>query len=105
MTDPGQLNRRLVLEAPVESPDGAGGVTRGYSAAAMLWASLEPLSARADVAAAAFGTNVTHRIRIRHRSDITLRHRLREGARVFRIVALRERGTRFLDIDAEERTD
>src|SRR5262245_35044756 len=30
MTAPGDLNRRLVLEAPVESEDGAGGVTRLY---------------------------------------------------------------------------
>src|SRR5437660_521088 len=29
MTAPGELNRRLVLEAPVESADGAGGVTLG----------------------------------------------------------------------------
>ena len=32
MTRPGDLNRRLVLEAPVETPDGTGGVTRGYAA-------------------------------------------------------------------------
>ena len=31
MIDPGELNRRLVLEAPVESADGAGGVTRSYA--------------------------------------------------------------------------
>ena len=30
---------------------------------------------------------------------------LRDGARVFRIVAIRERERRFLDIDAEQRTD
>ena len=44
--DPGALNRRLVLEAPVESADGAGGVTRSYSAVATLWAAVEPVAAR-----------------------------------------------------------
>ena len=37
----GALNRRLVLEAPVETADGAGGVTRGYESAGALWASVE----------------------------------------------------------------
>jgi SPP1 family predicted phage head-tail adaptor len=105
MTDPGKLNRRLTLEAPGESPDGAGGVTRSYSAVATLWAEVEPVSTRSNVDAEALGAIITHRIRIRYRADLTLRHRFREGARIFRIVAVRERQQRFLDIDAEERAD
>ena len=105
MTDPGRLNRRLTLEAPVESDDGAGGVTRGYTAIATLWASVEPVAARGEAVAAALGATISHRIRIRYSADITLRHRFRDGARVFRIVAMRDRDQRFLDIDAEERAD
>jgi SPP1 family predicted phage head-tail adaptor len=105
MTDPGTLNRRLTLEAPVESDDGAGGVTRSYAAVATLWASVEPVSARGEVAAAALGAAISHRIRIRTNADVTLRYRFRDGARIFQIVAMRERDKRFLDIDAAERTD
>ena len=105
MTDPGRLNRRLTLEAPTEDDDGAGGVTRSYTAVATLWASVEPVSARGEVVASALGTTVTHRIQIRTSADITLRHRFRDGARIFRIVTMRDRDRRFLDIDAEERTD
>lgn len=102
----GEMNRRLTLEAPVETPDGAGGVTRGYEAVATLWASIEAIAARGDVAAAAAGATVTHRIGIRMSADITTRHRFRDGARVYRIVSMRERGNgRFLDIHAEERVD
>jgi head-tail adaptor len=68
-------------------------------------AEVTPVAARGEVQAAALGATVTHRIALRFRADITLRHRLRDGARVFRIVAMRERHRRFLDIDAEERTD
>jgi SPP1 family predicted phage head-tail adaptor len=103
--DPGALNRRLVLEEPAETADGSGGVTRGYSAVATLWAAVEPVSARSGVAADALGANVTHRIRIRLNADVTLRHRFRDGAIVFRIVVIRDRDRRFLDIDAEQRTD
>ena len=105
MTDPGQLNRRLVLEASTDVDDGAGGVTRSFAAVATLWAQVMPVAARGEVAADALGASVTHRIAIRYNADITLRHRFRDGARIFRIVAIRERERRFLDIDAEERTD
>jgi SPP1 family predicted phage head-tail adaptor len=103
--DPGRLDRRLTLEAPAESADGAGGVARSYSVVATLWGAVEPLSALAAIEAQALGAAVTHRIRIRYRTDLTLRHRLRDGARVFRIVTIRELHKRFLAIEAEERTD
>ncbi len=107
MTDPGKLNRRLALEAPVETPDGAGGVTRGYQTVATLWAALLPVSARDAVVADAAGSTVTHRITIRAGVEVTTRHRFRQGARIFSIATIRDRDGqgRFLDIEAEERTD
>jgi len=105
MTDPGQLNRRLVLEALIETADGAGGVTRSYETVATVWASVVPRAASDNVAADALGANISHRIAVRWRDDITLRHRFRDGPRLFDLVAIRERDRRFLDIDAEERTD
>jgi SPP1 family predicted phage head-tail adaptor len=103
----GTLDRRLILEAPVETPDGAGGVTRSYTPATTLWAQLVPASVRAEVVAGAAGATVTHRITIRARDDVTTRHRLREGNRVFRILNLRDRDGegRFLEISAEERVE
>src|SRR5947209_20020109 len=101
---PGALNRRLVLEAPVESPDGAGGVTRSYAAVMMLWASVEPVSARGVVVADAPGAIVTHRIVIRRRGAVSTRHRFVEGTTVYRVVTMRDDATRrFLVIGAEQR--
>jgi len=106
MTAIGELNRRLVLEAPVETADGAGGVTRNYAEVVTLWASLTPIADRADAAAAGQGALVTHRIVIRSGRDVTTRHRLRAGTRIFRIVAVREQDDgRFLAIHAEERME
>lgn len=102
--DPGRLNRRLVLDAPTEGDDGAGGVLRGFEPEVTLWASVEPLSARAHVTADAAGAAITHRILLRWRGGITTRHRLRQGERVYRIVSVRERDRRFLEIGAEELT-
>ena len=103
---PGELNRRLVLEAPVESADGAGGVARSYEAVMTLWASVEPVSARGVVVADAPGATVTHRIVMRRRAAVTTRHRFVEGTTIYRIVTLREDATRrFLVIGAEQRAD
>ena len=103
---PGELNRRLVLEAPVESQDGAGGVTRSYVWLATLWAKVEPVSARSAVVADAAGATITHRIVIRRRAALTTRHRFVEDTTVYRIVTLRLDATRrFLVIGAEERAD
>ena len=106
VADIGALNRRLALEAPVESGDGAGGVVRSYETTATLWARVAPVSARGDVAADSLGAVLRHRIVIRARGGITTRHRLRDGARIYRIVAVRESaGRRFLEIDVETRED
>ena len=106
MSNPGLLNRRLTLEAPVDSADGAGGVVRSYETVATLWAEVTPVSAVRALEAERLGASVTHRIRLRFSDDITIRHRFREDSRVFRIVALRDRDgrKRFLQIEAEEIT-
>jgi SPP1 family predicted phage head-tail adaptor len=107
MTDPGHLDQRLLLEAPAETPDGAGGSVRGYTALATLWAAVRPARAQHAVVADAAGATATHQILVRARTDLTTRHRLRKGARIWRILSVREADAsgRFLLIQAEERTD
>ncbi|HEU5017548.1 MAG TPA: phage head closure protein [Pseudolabrys sp.] len=106
MTAIGDLNRRLLLQAPAETADGAGGVSRSYETVTTLWAHVEPLSMRADVAAESLGAALRYRIIIRARDDITTRHRLVDGAHVYRVIAARlSADRRFLEIEAEERED
>ncbi|RDV02146.1 phage head closure protein [Undibacter mobilis] len=104
--DIGTFDRRLVLQAPSETDDGAGGVTRDYAAVATVWGSVTPVAAHAHGEAERQGASVRCRVIIRFRNDVTTRHRLIEGTHIYRIVALREAGRRrFLEIDAEERLD
>lgn len=110
MTDipltPGDLYRRLVLEVPIETDDGAGGMTLTFEAAATLWASLKPVSARSNIAADSLGGLITHAIVIRTGYEVTTRHRFREDTRIFRVIAVRDSADRrFLEISAEERQD
>lgn len=106
MTDPGRLNQRLVLDMPLETPDGTGGVVRTYAGGPLLWASVTPLAARGSVVADSAGASVTHRIIVRSGPQVTTRHRLRKGVRIFRIASVREdENGRLLVIEAQERTD
>lgn len=106
LTGIADLNRRLLLQAPVESDDGAGGVIRGYTTVTALWAQVLPQPMRADVTADSLGAAQRYRIVIRFRDDATTRHRFQDGGVIYRIVAARASADRrFLEIDAEVRED
>lgn len=100
MSAAGRLKTRLVLEAPSEAADGQGGVTRGYSAVATVWAAVAPLAARESVEADAAGATQRVRIVLRDEFALTPAYRFRDGARLYRIVALTVR-ERFIEIDAD----
>lgn len=101
--DPGRLNRRLVVEAPVETDDGIGGVVLSFADANIVWAQVTPVGARADVDADTRGAVVTWRILLRAGPALTTRHRLRDGDRRFDIVTLITRDDALVEISAQER--
>lgn len=104
MIDAGRLKTRLVIEAPVEADDGQGGVVRGFAAVATVWAAVTPRQARRAVEADGSDATVTARVILRNALPLTPRHRLVDGARTWRIAALRETcDGRFIEIDAEWR--
>lgn len=106
MIDPGQLKTRLVLQQPVETPDDQGGTVRTWTTFATVWAQVVPVSARPGVEAGADGATQRYRITLRSQLSLTLQHRFVEGARIYRIVSIRERDDwRFVEIDAEVRID
>ena len=109
MIDPGRLKTRLQVQAPVETDDGQGGVTRSYTTLTTAWAQVTPFSTRgggAGVEADAQGATVKYRILLRGNFVLTLQHRLVDGARIFRIAAIRDADDRrFIAVDAELRVE
>lgn len=104
MIDPGRLNRRLTLQAPIESDDGQGGVVRGYADQAAVWAQVAPVVASAVERGVAGAEVAAMQLRIILRAGVTLTrtHRFVDGANIYRIVAWRDRdGGRLVEIDAE----
>ena len=106
MTGPGDLDRRLTLEASEETTDDQGGLVRVFVPVTDLWAQVVPQRGRVNFAADAPGAYVTHRIIVRDKFVITLRHRLREDDTIYRIVSKRRiHDGRYLEIDVEERVE
>jgi len=70
--------RRFVLETPLESPDGFGGVVRAFAAGPELWGAIELVSPRRSGA-------VTHRVTVAYRPGVSDAMRLTLGQRRFRI--------------------
>lgn len=101
----GEMRHRLLLEAPVASTDGGGGVTRLWALVAEVWAAIRPASGGEGVEADGLAGRVSHEIWIRHRSGVGPEMRFVLGTRVFEIrsaIDVDER-RRFLRCLVEER--
>ncbi len=91
-----RLNRRLVLEGALRSPDGAGGFTETWSALGTLWAEVNARTGRERVEAGMPISTASYRIVVRAApvgapSRPTPEQRFRDGPRLFVIRAVMER--------------
>lgn len=103
------LTRKLVLEGRVNAPDGAGGFTETWAVRGTVWAEVVAGTGRdvpgEEITLASVGYRITVRgapqgAPSRPRPD----QRLRDGARLFRILAVTERDAagQFLTCFARE---
>ena len=81
----GRLRRRLVLEAPVATPDGLGGAMQVFEAVAAFWAQVEWLSGTESWRRGRPEQARDYRVTLRWRGDVDAGRRLRDGDRLFDI--------------------
>lgn len=103
------LNRKLVLEAPLRSADGAGGYAETWAPLGTLWAEITARSGSERAIGGAAVSRVGYRIVVRGApTGSSMRpapdQRFREGARQFVIRAVAERDPRgqYLTCFADE---
>ncbi|TDK49838.1 phage head closure protein [Antarcticimicrobium luteum] len=103
------LSRRLVLEAPVRVPDGAGGTIESWTSLGALWADVRPRSGRERAEAGASVSAMGYRIVVRGAPAGSVQRprpeqRFRDGARLYliRAVAEYDPAGRFLSCLANE---
>ena len=90
-----RLNRRLTLEEPLRSPDGAGGHHAAWAELGALWAGIDPTGTRVQPIPAAQGTSAPLRITVRAAppgapSRPRPGQRFRDGVRFYAISAVQE---------------
>ena len=102
--DPGQFSHWLLVEAPEDVPDGAGGFNRQWREVAATWGMVVPLSARMREIARQTDERTSHHVTVRHRTDIRSGMRFRKGGRLLRIVTAHDPDEtgRFLMCRCEE---
>jgi len=66
----GDLRHRVTLESPARTADGMGGFATAWTTVAEVFAAVWPVSATEQIEAAQSVMTVTHRIRLRYRSDV-----------------------------------
>jgi head-tail adaptor len=103
------LNRKLVLEAPQQVPDGAGGLTEIWVSLGAVWAEVKAGSGREVEEDFLTLSYVPYRITVRAAPPGALsrprpEQRLREGGRIYRILAVADADPagRFLTCFARE---
>ena len=84
--DPGQFSHWLLIEAPEDAPDGAGGAERTWREIAATWGMVVPLSARMREVARQTDERTTHHVTVRARADIRSGMRFRKGERLLDIL-------------------
>lgn len=92
MTPP-VFSRRLTLEAPQRTPDGAGGYTETWAPLGRVWAEVLPRGAGRETAAASSALSLKITLRAAPQgapSRPTAAMRFRDGARIYRIEAVTE---------------
>lgn len=84
----GDMRHRITFQQPIKTPDGYKGHTEKWQDLIDVWASVEPLSGREYFYAHQIKAEVTHRVKIRYRVDITEKMRIKHRDRVLEIESI-----------------
>lgn len=77
----GEMRQRITFQQPVKTPDGHKGHTVGWQDMVTCWASVDPLSGREYFYSHQIKAEITHRVKIRYREDITVKMRIKHRDR------------------------
>ena len=81
----GSLRHKIILEQRATTRTSMGGVADTWTTLATVWGSIRPVSGREPLVGDSITAELTHTIRIRYRSDVTPKNRVKFGTRIFEI--------------------
>ena len=101
----GNLKKLINIEYPNATSDGMGGSGTVWASLSInIWAAIWPISAKEMFQSYQITNTVSHKIRIRYRSDITPSMRVKYRTKYFNIVSIinPEMGNELLDLICKE---
>ena len=100
----GDLNKKVLIQYPTKAGDNMGGWTTTWNDGDSVFASIWPITAAEQIQAGASTMVVSHRIRMRYRSDIRANWRLKYHHKYFNIVSIIDRNMnhRMLELLVKE---
>ncbi len=90
MKQAGLLNRRIMLECQVRTPDVAGGANPEWKPTARIWAHIRPLSGRERLKHEKVRSRITHEVTLRYRKGLSPSMRFNDGGQIFAIHTVRD---------------
>jgi SPP1 family predicted phage head-tail adaptor len=100
----GDLRYRITIQQETLTTDSQGGSSAAWAELVTVWASIDPVSANQRWFAERLGHQVTHKIIIRNRADITSAMRIIYGSKTYYIHSYKflDEGSGYLEIMASE---
>ena len=100
----GELRHRLTFKGPTHTSDGQGGITETWGSAFTVWGAFGPLTGKEFYDSQLVNSEITGKVKIRHRDDIDPTMQIYFGTRVFEILSILnpEERDRELNIKVKE---
>ena len=95
----GKLRHRLALQSATTTRDTYGAEVETWSTYDTVWGSVEPLRGTERIFAQQVNAKVTHKIRVRSNSSITVQHRILFDSRYFYINSVINPDERNIEIE------
>ena len=90
----GDMRHRVTFQGLIKTPDGYKGNVKTWQDVITVWAQVIPITGREYFYAHQIKNEITHRVRIRYRTDINVEMRVLFGERVFTIESIIDIGER-----------
>ncbi len=81
----GSMRFKVTLQSATRTTDDGGGAAVAWSNDGTLWANITPISGKEDYRQSQVQDSITHRIKVRYKSSIETKDRLKFGSRFFNI--------------------
>ena len=95
----GDMRHRITFQKPIETPDGHKGHTVSWQNVVTVWASVEPLTGREYFYSHQIKAEVSHRVKTRYRTDITVKMRGKFGERILAIESILDKKERREELE------